>query len=60
MQLLDTHVVTMLLVLVGLAASVSVALIATVAFRALSITRRDRVARHESIPTYYGRLHFAS
>ena len=22
-------------------------------------TRRDRKARHESIPTYYGRLHFA-
>lgn len=60
MQLIDTHVITTLLVLVGLAATISVALIATVAYRALSITRSDRVARHESIPTYYGRLHFAS
>ena len=28
----------------------------TMAFRE---TRSDRIARHESIPAYYGRLHFA-
>jgi hypothetical protein len=34
--------------------------IAAVALPAtLRVTRSDRQARHESIPTYYGRLHFA-
>ena len=59
MQLIDTSAVITLLVVVGIAALAAVALAAVAVPDALRETRRDRQARHESIPTYYGRLHFA-
>ena len=59
MQLLDPTAVIALLVLVGVAAVAAVALAAVTVPAALRETRRDRMTRHESIPTYYGRLHFA-
>ena len=49
----------MLLVVVGLAALASLVLAAVALPAALRSTRADRVTRHESIPAYYGRLHFA-
>jgi len=59
MQLLDPTAVTLLLVVVGIAALASVALAAVALPATLRVTRRDRKARRESIPAYYGRLHFA-
>ena len=59
MQLLDPTAVTFLLVVVGIAALASVALAAVALPATLRVTRRDRMARRESIPGYYGRLHFA-
>ena len=59
MQILDPIAVTFLLVVVGLAALTAVVLAAVTLPSVLRVTRRDRQARHESIPTYYGRLHFA-
>jgi hypothetical protein len=60
MQLLDPTAVTVLLVVVSLAALAVVALLATALTVGLRSTRRDRLARHESIPAYYGGLHFAA
>jgi signal transduction histidine kinase len=59
MQLLDPAAAYTLLVVVVAAALAVVVLVAATMTVALRETRRDRVARHESIPTYYGRLHFA-
>ena len=59
MQLLDPTVVIALLVVVGIAALAAVALAAVAVPATLRETRSDRKARRESIPTYYGRLHFA-
>lgn len=59
MQLIDPIAVTFLLVVVGLAAVAAVALAALALPATLRVTRRDRHARRESIPAYYGRLHFA-
>ena len=59
MQIIDPTAVIALLVLVGSAALVAVALAAVAVPATLRETRSDRKARRESIPTYYGRLHFA-
>ena len=59
MQLLDPTAVTVLLVIVGIAALAVVGLLALSLVVGMRSTRRDRLARHESIPAYYGRLHFA-
>lgn len=59
MQLLDpTPVLVFLLAVLGVAA-VALALVVAALPGALRTTRRDRLTRHETIPTYYGRLHFA-
>ena len=60
MQLIDPAAAIALMVLVGIAALTAVALAAVALPATLRETRRDRVARRESIPTYYGRLHFAA
>lgn len=59
MQLIDTTAVITLLVVVGIAALAALTMAAVALPSTLSVTRKDRQARHESIPTYYGRLHFA-
>jgi hypothetical protein len=59
MQLLDPTAVIALLVVVGLAALVTLGLVAVALPTALRATHEDRVSRRESIPTYYGRMHFA-
>ena len=59
MQLIDPAAVISLLVVVGIAALAVVALAAVALPATLRTTRNDRQARRESIPTYYGRLHFA-
>jgi hypothetical protein len=59
MQLIDPTAVTFLLVVVGIAALAAVVLAAVALPATLRVTRRDRRARRESIPAYYGRLHFA-
>ena len=59
MQLIDPTAVITLLVVVGIAALAALAMAAVALPSTLSVTRKDRQARHESIPTYYGRLHFA-
>ena len=59
MQLLDPAAVTFLLVAVGLAALAAVTLAAVALPATLRVTRLDRRTRRESIPAYYGRLHFA-
>jgi hypothetical protein len=48
------------MVVVGIAAVAALALAAVAVPATLRETRSDRVARRESIPTYYGRLHFAA
>ncbi|NYE35158.1 hypothetical protein F4692_000262 [Nocardioides cavernae] len=61
MQLLDpTPVLVFLLAVVGLAALASLALVAIALPAALRTTRIERLARRESIPAYYGRLHFVT
>ena len=60
MQLIDPTAAIALLVLVGTVALAAVALAAVAVPATLRETRSDRMARHESIPTYYGRLHFAA
>ena len=60
MQLIDPTVVIALMVVVGLAAVAATALAAVAVPATLRETRSDRMARRESIPTYYGRLHFAA
>ena len=59
MQILDPTVVIALLVVTGLAALAAVVLTLAVLPATVRETRSDRMARRESIPTYYGRLHFA-
>jgi hypothetical protein len=59
MQILDPVATYLLLAVVGLAALAAVVLAIVALPPAVRESRRDRVARHESIPTYYGRLHFA-
>jgi hypothetical protein len=59
MQLIDPTAVTLFLVVVGIAALAAVALAAVALPATLRVTRTDRRARRESIPAYYGRLHFA-
>ena len=59
MQIIDPAAALTLLVIVGIAAVAAVAMAAGAFTSALAGTRRDRRARHESIPAYYGRLHFA-
>ena len=48
-----------LLVVTSLAALAAVVLTLAVLPATVRETRSDRMARRESIPTYYGRLHFA-
>ena len=60
MQIIDPSALTVLLTLVGVAAVAGVLLSAVALVSGLSVTRTKRLARHESIPTFYGRLHFAS
>ena len=59
MQLLDPVAAIALLVLVGVAALAALVLALVAVPPALRETRSDRIARRESIPAYYGRLHFA-
>jgi hypothetical protein len=59
MQLLDPAAVTFLLVVVGIAALAAVTLAAVALPATLRVARLDRRTRRESIPAYYGRLHFA-
>lgn len=59
MQLIDPTAVITLLVVVGIAALAALAMAVVALPSTLRVTRRDRQARHESIPTYYGKLHFA-
>ena len=59
MQLIDPTAVVTLLVVVGIAALAALTMAAVVLPSTLRVTRTDRQARHESIPTYYGKLHFA-
>jgi len=59
MQIIDATAAYLLLSLVGLAALAVVVLGIVALPPALRESRRDRVARRESIPAYYGRLHFA-
>lgn len=59
MQIIDSSAVLTLLVVTGIAALAAVVLAVAVLPAALRATRSDRMARHESIPAYYGRLHFA-
>ena len=59
MQILDPTAVIALLVVTGLAALAAVVLTLAVLPATVRETRSDRMARRESIPTYYGRLHFA-
>ena len=60
MQLIDPAAAVALMTLVGVAALAAVVLAAVALPATLRETRSDRKARHESIPTYYGRLHFAA
>jgi hypothetical protein len=59
MQILDPAAAYTLLVVVVTAALAAVVLLAGAVTVGLRTARRDRIARRESIPTYYGRLHFA-
>ena len=59
MQILDPPAVIALLVVTSLAALAAVVLTLAVLPATVRETRSDRMARRESIPTYYGRLHFA-
>lgn len=60
MQLIDPTAVVTLLVVVGIAALAALTMAAVALPSTLRVTRTDRQARHESIPTYYGKLHFAA
>jgi hypothetical protein len=56
MQIIDPNVAMTLLVVAVVAAAAAAALFVTTL---VTVTRRERIARHETIPTYYGHLHFA-
>ena len=58
MQFIDPTLASLLLAGVAVVAVVGGALAVAVLPSTLRVTRGDRMARHESIPTYYGRLHF--
>ena len=60
MQLLDPAAVITLLALVGVAVLAALVLAAVALPATLRETRTDRQRRHESIRTYYGRLHVAA
>jgi hypothetical protein len=59
MQMIDPTPITTFLIFAS--AVLAVGLVATIAGLTLVLreTRHDRQQRHESIPAYYGRLHFA-
>ncbi|MBD3948082.1 hypothetical protein [Nocardioides ganghwensis] len=59
MQLLASTALAPYLSFVGVVLLVGLVTVLAVAPVAVREARRDRRARHESIPTYYGRLHFA-
>lgn len=59
MQLLDSTAAGLYLAFVGTVIVLGLVLVLAVAPVALRETRGDRKARRESIPEYYGRLHFA-
>lgn len=59
MQFIDPAAALTFLVIVGIAALAAVAMAVATLPATLAVTRRERLRRHESIPTYYGRLHFA-
>lgn len=59
MQLIDPTATLVLMVIVGIAALAAVVLAAVALPATLTVTRRERLRRQESIPAYYGRLHFA-
>ena len=59
MQIIDSTAALTLLVITGIAALAAVVMALAVLPGTLRVTRSDRMARHESIPAYYGRLHFA-
>ncbi len=60
MQLLDSTAAGLYLAFAGTVIVLGLVLVLAVAPVALRESRSDRKARHESIPTYYGRLHFAA
>jgi len=60
MQLLDSTAAGLYLAFAGTVIILGLVLALAVAPVALRETRTDRKARRESIPTYYGRLHFAA
>jgi len=60
MQLIDPAAAVALMTLVGVAALAAVVLAAVALPATLRETRTDRQRRHESIRTYYGRLHVAA
>jgi hypothetical protein len=60
MQLLDSTAAGLYLAFAGTVIVLGLVLALAVAPVALRETRTDRKARRESIPTYYGRLHFAA
>ena len=59
MQIIDSTAALTLLVVTGIAALAAIVLAVAVLPGTLRVTRSDRIVRHESIPAYYGRLHFA-
>jgi hypothetical protein len=59
MQLFDLTPVALYLSFAGVVLLVGLLTVLAVAPLALRETRTDRRSRRESIPTYYGRLHFA-
>ena len=58
MEIVDTTTLTVVFGAVGLALLAGLVVLALALATALPVTRRERLARGESIPTYYGRLHF--
>lgn len=59
MQVLDPTPIAVLLTLVGVLFAVGLVALFVGLTVVVQESRRDRFARHESIPAYYGRLHFA-
>jgi hypothetical protein len=58
-MLADSTAITTYLVFVGVVSALALVLASVVLTLAFRETRRDRIARHESIPAYYGRGYFA-
>lgn len=59
MLILDTAAYVALLALVIVPVALAAVALVTGSAQFFVTNHRIRVARHESIPTYYGRLHFA-